>query len=632
MINLSIVMGKFVLLYCFICQALCGWAQTAGWLESPSGHLKAEVLSGKDGVGIVLYREDQKVAEMNTLRFTLDRDIVEGAWQVSSQVRNFVDSSWKPVYGEKSCIPERYHELILGFRSVGNQKEMTLEVRLYDEGLAFRYLFDPLDFWNRTVIAEQTDFLFAGDYTTWATDRAQGSYMQTTLGAMPVTADRPQVVQVGKHCYVAVGEAALVDYARMKLQKSVDGFGLRSVLSGKAGLEMAGYHTPWRYVMVAAHPGLLTEHNYFLLNLNEPNRIANTGWLKPGKVIREVTLTTAGGLACVDFAAANGIEYVEFDAGWYGPENDPASDASAVAVDPMRSKGPLDLHRVIGYAAAKGVGIILYVNMKALHSQLDKILPLYRKWGVKGVKFGFVDVGDQYSTSWLHQAVRKAAKYELMVDIHDEYRPTGYSRTYPNLMTQEGIRGDEESPVLAQTLYSLYNRMIAGAGDYTNCYFADRVTTKMGGRAAQLAKLVAIYSPWQFVFWYDRPGESPARAGGAGKAESVIRPDEVTRFYCSVPVVWDDTRFLEGEMGKYAVIARRSGDDWYVGILNAGEKRRVILPAGLCAEGCKAMLYYQPGKRKDLVNVKEIRRHPRHPFIVEVGENSGCVLWLSENK
>ena len=129
-------------------------------------------------------------------------------------------------------------------------------------------------------------------------------------------------------------------------------------------------------------------------------------------------------------------------------------------VDPARSKGPLDLPKVIEYANSKGVGILVYVNKKALHQQLDEILPLYKKWGIKGVKYGFVNVGDQYATAWLHQAVRKAAKYGLMVDIHDEYRLTGYSRTYPNLLTQEGIRGDEESPSLDQAIYTLYNRMI----------------------------------------------------------------------------------------------------------------------------------------------------------------------------
>ena len=181
-----------------------------------------------------------------------------------------------------------------------------------------------------------------------------------------------------------------------------------------------------RLFRLSALPGKLVENNYFILNLNEPNQIANTSWIKPGQVIREVTLTTAGSMACIDFAAENNIAYVLFDAGWYGAEEDVKSDATTVTVDPARSKGPLDLPKVIEYANSKGVGILVYVNKKALHQQLDEILPLYKKWGIKGVKYGFVNVGDQYATAWLHQAVRKAAKYELIVDIHDEYRPTGY--------------------------------------------------------------------------------------------------------------------------------------------------------------------------------------------------------------
>ena len=277
------------------------------------------------------------------------------------------------------------------------------------------------------------------------------------------------------------------------------------------------------------------------------------------------------------------------------------------------------------------MGIIVYVNKKALHKQLDVILPLYKEWGIKGVKFGFVNVGDQYSTAWLHQAIRKAAKYELMVDVHDEYRPTGYSRTYPNLITQEGIRGDEESPKLNQTIYTLYNRMICGAGDYTNCFFAERVTEKMGGRAAQLAKRVAIYSPWQFIFWYDRPYKAPSRAGGAGSAESVIKMDAVTEFYCAIPTVWDDTRFGEGEMDTYGVVARRSASDWYVSVLNAGEKRQVTIPLDILKDPSryKATLYYQPGKKKDTVSVKEIKLQGQDKLTLDVEGDSGCLLYFS---
>ena len=244
----------------------------------------------------------------------------------------------------------------------------------------------------------------------------------------------------------------------------------------------------------------------------------------------------------------------------------------------------------------------------------------------------FVNVGDQYATAWLHQAVRKAAKYGLMVDIHDEYRSTGYSRTYPNLLTQESIRGDEESPSLDQAIYTLYNRMICGAGDYTNCYFAERVTEKMGGRAAQLAKLVAIYSPWQFVYWYDRPEKSPRRAGGAGSAESVIKTDAATRFYNSIPTVWDETRFLEGEMGKYAVVARCSGSDWYVSMLNAGDKKQISLPIDFLKnrKGYTATLYYQASEeKKDVVDAKKIRLENRNEVIIDLVGNSGCVLHFS---
>lgn len=624
-------MKKVNLLFCALLQPLLVYAQSIIPLASPSDILKAELQVQGKSVRIDLFDKTDKVLETKTMQLVFDKDIPLGNWQVTNQIRNTIDQTWQPVYGERSLITDRYNELELALRSDENQKEMTLFVRLYDEGLAFRYAFNELDFWNRTLVAEKTQFLFANDCDTWIAGNAQSAYSKKKLSNLSGAADRPQVIQVNDHRFVAIGEAALVDYSRMKLEKSDTGLGVQSVLSGKVNLELAGYQSPWRYVMVASHPGQLVQNNYFLLNLNEPNRISNTSWIKPGQVIREVTLTTEGGLACVDFAAENNIAYVEFDAGWYGDEYNPESDASTVTVDPKRSKGPLDLHQVIDYANQKGVGIILYVNMKALAKQLDQILPLYKKWGVKGLKYGFVDVGDQYSTAWLHHAVRKAAKYELMVDVHDEYRPTGYSRTYPNLITQEGIRGDEESPTLDQAIYTLYNRMICGAGDYTNCYFAERVTEKMGGRAAQLAKRVAIYSPWQFIYWYDRPEKSPARAGGAGSAESVIRKDAVTDFYCSIPTVWDDTHFLDGEMGEYAVVARRSSSDWYISILNAGEKRRISLPLDFLKDtsGYKATFYYQAsGKKKDVVSIKDIRLQPS--VTIEVENNSGCVLHISK--
>ena len=629
-----IIMQKTYLFLCLLLLPLLARAEkTQFTMQSPSKTLDAKVQVTNNHLEMALFAGAEKLLTTKTLQFELDKPLVDGGWQVVQASRQYVDESWQPVYGERSQVIDRYHALTLSL-AAGNGKEMTVEMRLYDEGFAFRYAFDKLDFWNATLTDERTQFLFADDCRTWVTPTAQGTYVETTLSAQQGEGDRPQVVRLNDHRYVAIGEAALVDYARMKLKKSDEGIGLQSALSGKVNLHLAGYRSPWRYVMVAEHPGELVEHNYFVLNLNEPNQIANTSWIKPGQVLREVTLTTAGSMAAIDFAAENNIAYVEFDAGWYGAEEDTLSDATKVNVDPARSKGPLDLPKVIDYANSKGVGILVYVNKKALHRQLDVILPLYKQWGIKGIKFGFVNVGDQYATAWLHQAIRKAAKYELMVDVHDEYRPTGYSRTYPNLITQEGIRGDEESPALDQTIYTLYNRMICGAGDYTNCYFAERVTEKMGGRAAQFAKRIAIYSPWQFIFWYDRPYKAPPRAGGAGATESVIRPDALTDFYCSIPTVWDDTRFFDGEMGKYAVVARRSASDWYVSVLNAGEKRQVVVPLNELlkdASRYEATLYYQPSdKKKEEIKVKTIRfSKGQEQLVLDVVGNSGCVLHLT---
>jgi alpha-glucosidase len=626
------IMKKTIVLLAVLLQSVVVCAQTVIPLKSPSEILNAEVRVEGRSVQIGLSEKGDKVVDVKTLQLDLEEDILAGNWLVTNQARKTVNQTWQPVYGERSLVTDRYNELELSLQSDENQKEMTLFVRLYDEGLAFRYAFDTLDFWNCTLTAEKTQFLFNRDCDTWVTGMAQGAYSKTKLTALQGVADRPQVIQVNDRRFVAIGEAALVDYSRMKLGKSEEGIGVQSVLSGKVNLDLAGYCSPWRYVMVAWHPGQLVQNNDFVLNLNEPNQIQNTSWIKPGEVLREVTLTTAGSFAAIDFAAENNIEYVEFDAGWYGAEEDTLSDATTVTVDPARSKGPLDLQKVIEYADTKNVGIIVYVNKKALHKQLDVILPLYKKWGIKGLKFGFVNVGDQYATAWLHQAIRKAAKYELMVDVHDEYRPTGYSRTYPNLITQEGIRGDEESPALYQTVYTLYNRMICGAGDYTNCFFAERVTEKMGGRAAQLAKRIAIYSPWQFIFWYDRPYKAPARAGGAGSVESVIKTDAITDFYCSIPTTWDDTRFYEGDMDSYAVVARRSASDWYVSILNAGDKRQVTLPLDMLKSQSryKATLYYQaPGKKKDVVSVKEIKLHGQENLTLDIEGNSGCVLYLT---
>ncbi|MEO0333401.1 MAG: glycoside hydrolase family 97 catalytic domain-containing protein, partial [Bacteroidota bacterium] len=422
--------------------------------------------------------------------------------------------------------------------------------------------------------------------TTWTSLRAQSEIRKIPIAQLSDSSavERPFLAQLSDSLFVTIGEAGLVDYARMKLLPDANKPGtlvsdLASEVQSKGNLQ-----TPWRVVMAGQTAGEILENNYLLLNLNEPNKIDDNSWIRPGKVIREVTLTTDGGMACEDFAVKHNLQFIEFDAGWYGNEYDDTSDATTVTVDPKRSDGPLELQRVIDYAKSKGIGVILYVNRRALEKQLDEVLPLLQFWGVQGVKYGFVNVGSQEWTSWLHDAVRKAADHQLMIDIHDEYRPTGYSRTYPNLMTQEGIRGDEESPMNDMVLKTLFTRMVAGAGDQTNCYFAERVN-KMGSHASQLAKAVCIYSPWQFLYWYDRPAGSPGKKGGAGSSEDFIQEVPELAFYDALPTVWDDTKIINGYPGEYATVARKAGNDWFVGVLTGTTDYQVSFSLDFLDEG-----------------------------------------------
>lgn len=327
--------------------------------------------------------------------------------------------------------------------------------------------------------------------------------------------------------------------------------------------------------MIGNNPGDLLEKNYLILNLNDPSEIDDISWIRPGKALREVTLTTEGARAAIDFTSSHNMQYVEFDAGWYGPENSEMSDARAVNLDPARSKGPLDMEEVISYAKSKNIGILLYVNRRALEKQLDELLPIYSKWGIAGIKFGFVRVGSQDATKWLHESIKKAAEYLMVVDVHDEYRPTGFSRTYPNFLTMEGIRGDEESPANRHTLITMFTRMLAGQGDNTICYYNERVDNKMGSHASQLAKSVCIFSPLQFLYWYDKAAPSLKKDDGLWGATNYIGNEPELEFFDNVPTVWDETKVLFGKIGEYGVIARRKGGEWFIGGIN-GEQARTL--------------------------------------------------------
>lgn len=273
----------------------------------------------------------------------------------------------------------------------------------------------------------------------------------------------------------------------------------------------------------------------------------------------------------MDFAVKRNLNYIHFDAGWYGSETSKDSDPRKSDVDPQRcSVNDLDIPTVVQYAKSKGVGVWLYVNQRALAAHLDEILPLYESWGIAGIKFGFVHVGAFRWNIWLHEAVKKCAKYHLMVDIHDEYRPTGFSRTYPNLLTQEGVRGNEEFPDGVNNTTLPFTRFISGAADCTVCYYHRKelkpgLAQSLNARSLlntschQMALSVINYSPLQFLYWYDTPED--------------VKDEPELFFFDNLPTTWDDSKTIDGAIGEYITMARKKEGVWYVGCITNNDAR-----------------------------------------------------------
>jgi alpha-glucosidase len=450
------------------------------------------------------------------------------------------------------------------------------------------------------------------------------------LSNWPDESERPLVLELPNGTYVCLAEADMVNYSRTKFALDPNRPNTISCSLYDRVDSFTPFATPWRVVMVAEHAGELLANNGLLLNLNPPCEIRNTSWIQPGKIMREMTLSMKGAKELVDFAVKRHLQYIHFDAGWYGFEYSAASDASKVNVDPRRNpKSDLNLQEVIKYAKSKGIGVFLYVNQRALYKQLDELLPLYQKWGVRGIKFGFVEVGSHRWTTWLHDAVKKCAKYNLMVDIHDEYRPTGFSRTYPNLLTQEGVRGNEEMPDATHNTILPFTRFIAGPADYTICYYhrhelkASLQKTQAPRElkttsAHQMALSTIFYSPLQFLYWYDAPSDS--------------QDEPELEYFDRIPTVWDDSKVLEGEIGKYITIARRQRKEWFVGTITNNDARELKISLSFLEPGKKyeASIYYDdPGSKvRTKVSIRRIVVDASTLLDTKLIASGGQAIWI----
>ena len=576
----------------------CGWlflllllnatlqAKAQQILQSPDGKYNFS-FEQKDGK--LTYHLDyagKQVVEEGELGVDIDNHLVEsamgipvdnhGVWTngmvVTGVEHRAEDNTWKPLYGEYAQIRDHYNEMTIHLvkgtkekidaaNSYNKRQQYLFDiiVRAYDEGVAVRYHFpEATNGLFMHITDDLTSFRFAPDaeayHFAWAQAQSTKVKLLKSEKAWQEEAERPLTLHLANGLYAAVGEAALVDFVRGKLKLKADNE-LQMSMFQSADI-ITAYDMPWRFIMVGEKAIDLINHKQMVLNLNAPDQIADAKeWIRPGKAFRVCRLDKKTLLEGIDFCVDRGLQYIELDAGWYGPEMKMSSSALKVA-----ENRDFDMAEICEYAKSKGIGVWVYVNQRALYQELDQILPLYEKWGISGIKFGFVQIGSQEWTTWLHDAVKKCADHHIMVDIHDEYRPTGWSRTYPNLMTQEGIGGNEEMPDAEHNTILPFTRFLCGPADYTPCYFNGRVKNT---KAHQLAMPVVYYSPITFLYWYDLP--------------NVYKGEKELDFWKHCPTVWDESKALAGEIGEYIVQARRSGNEWFVGAMNGLTARDITI-------------------------------------------------------
>ena len=501
-----------------------------------------------------------------------------------------VDNTWTPVYGRNATVHDRYQEMRWNLQDTATLINFGVQIRAYPSGVALRYVL--LDKGTATIADELTTFVFP-DSTLVHSARDEDAYNPVAPGAIPSTGtagtdtgpltDLPLTATYASGGLIAcICESSRVNFPRLMLS-SVSGqpntlaaFLMEHTARGSGTVQAAStvttpFATPWRAVVTGSTHAELVDNAELVLNLAPAGAPADTSWIKPGKVFR-CNLTTAAGTAGVDFAAARGLQYIEYDAGWYGPEGS--------TTDATRPIDAIDLPSVISYATGKGIGVILYVNRIALSSP-DSLFALYRSWGVAGVKLGFINDGTQAMTNQITGWAKTAAAHSLLIDMHDDVRPFGYERTYPNWVSLEGVRGNEHFPTASHNVTLPFTRNIGGPMDYTICYGQSRDQTT---NVHQMAMAAVYYQPLNFLYWYDSPSKYANTANWPGLP-----------WFDAIPTTWDESRTLDGTIGQYVAVARRKGTTWYLGAMTDESPRTLSLPLSFLGGGNWTATVYADG-------------------------------------
>jgi alpha-glucosidase len=576
-------------------------------LVSPNGRISVQV-DLSDGIRWSIIFDGKPILTEGQASMKID-DLVLGARpRLTAARESRVDRTIEPVVRRKAArLAERYDELRLEM-----QGRYAVVFRAYDDGVAYRFE-TSLPRKEVKVYEEQMALRFPGDARVFYPkedsffSHNERKFLDLPLSEVgPTTlASVPAVVVEGEGgVLIAVTDADVESYPGLwlvgtgsdGLQATFPPYPLEERLERDRDLRVAraadylavtvGTRTyPWRVMGVAEKDTGLIESSLPYL-LAKPSRVADTSWIRPGKVawdwwnalnLRGVDFEAGVNDATyrhyVDFAAQHGIEYVVLDEGWY------------VLGDILEVVPKIDVAALAAYGRDKGVGVILWAVWKTLDDKLEPALDQFERWGVKGIKVDFMQRDDQKVIDFYHRVCREAAKRRLLVDFHGAVRPALMTRTWPNLISTEGVMGLEHDKWSRDTdpeheLTLPFTRMYLGPMDFTpgamlNASKADFAPIfgepmSQGTRCHQLAMYVVFESPLQML------ADSPSH---------YAREPEAMEFLGPVPSVWDETRALDGRIGDYVLVARRSGATWYVGAMTDWTPREVSLDLGFLPEG-----------------------------------------------
>jgi len=588
-----------LLLVWFSATVISGCGKSETWplrLDSPTGSHVVQINCDANGSLIASVEDNSETVMLDSpLGLILAHgDTLGKQVELLSVKRNRGIERYEPVVGKSSRVELRWNELLLNLRESGSQLDFRLRVRSTDDGVAFRYELPSLKDGRDTVriLGERTTFRFPAGTRGWVktvpnwNTASEYRYKDTLLCELQPDNQigLPLLITTPDGEALLVHEAALENYAAMNLQPACDstGAGVHVLLaphpreSNTAVETTTPLKTPWRVLLLADHPGKLIESE-MIPALNEPCRISDTRWIEPGiaswdwwsgQIVEEADFCTGSNdstlRAYVDLAAEYRWAYTLVDAGWYGRAKDTEADIT-------RPLPQINIPALVDYAAEKNVGILLWIHWKNTKHQMHEAFALYEKWGIKGVKIDYMNRRDQEMVQFYHDVLELAAQHHLLVNFHGAYMPTGIRRTWPNLVTREGVLGLEHVkepgriPYADHNLVLPYTRMVVGPMDYTPGGFRTVAPKEFVAResrpvvptttAHQLAMFVVYDSPLQVVA--DSPG--------------AVRNAQGSEVLKEVPASWDETRFLDGEVGKSILLARRAGDVWWIGAMAGNE-------------------------------------------------------------